>query len=182
MALVAGLVALKASLAMLLIVAGLSKAADLPAFRDSVAVIVHRLAGGSLGLALAVGVAGTEVVVGALSLALPVLAPADSAVLALCVGFLVVSTIGAWRHRGVRCRCFGALSDQRFGVEAAARSAILVVAAAVVVAGHGAFAAMPLPRPGEWSLVVLAMVPTGAAFVLASRVLREARGRQVSAR
>jgi hypothetical protein len=182
MAVLAVLVALKASLAMLLVVAGLSKAADLPAFRDSVAVLVPRLAGGALALALAVGAAGTEVVVGVLSLALPGLAPADAAVLALCAGFLVVSMVGAWSHRGVHCRCFGALSDQRFGVVAAARSAVLVVAAAVVVAGHGAFAAMPLPRFGEWSLVVLAMVPTGAAFVLAGRVLRAARGRQVSAR
>jgi hypothetical protein len=180
MALLTGLLAVKASLAMLLLVAGISKAFDLPAFRESIAVLLPRPAGALPGLALAV--AGTEALVGGISLVLPTLAPADLAVLTLCLAFLVVSTIGAWRHRGARCRCFGALTDQRFGTAGVARSAALAAAAAIVVGEHEAFAAMALPSPIEWGLIVAALVPTGTAFVLAGKVLRVARGQEAHAR
>jgi hypothetical protein len=176
------LIAVKASLAVLLLVAGLSKARDLAAFRESVTVLAPRLARLVPSRTLAAGVAGVELLAGALSLALPTLLLADVAVLGLCVAFLVVSTVGSLRHRGVSCRCFGALSDQRFGPASVARSAGLVVAAGMVVAGHQSLAAMPLPSPWEWVLVVLALTPVGIAFVLAGKVLRAARDQEVPAR
>lgn len=181
MTLAVALIAVKASLAMLLLVAGLSKAADLDGFRQSLALVVPRFAGTAAGM-LAVGIAGTELLVGGLSLALPALGLTDVAVLALCAGFLAVSVIGSWRHRGASCRCFGALSDQRFGAESVIRSVVLLTAAAIVVRGRDALSAVPPVAAGQWALVILALVPTGAAFVLAGRVLRASRGLEVPTR
>jgi hypothetical protein len=181
MAVLVGLIAVKVSLAMLLVVAGLSKAADLDAFQQALALVVPGFAGAAARM-LAIGVAGTELLVGSLSLTRPALGLADLAVLALCGGFLAVSLIGSWRHRGASCRCFGALSDQRFGPESVVRSVVLLAAAAVVVLGRDAFSTLPPPAPGHWVLVALALVPTGAAFVLAGRVLRASRGLEVHTR
>lgn len=178
-----GLIALKVSLAVLLVVAGLSKAADLRAFEQSLVLVVPGVGGAWPARALAIGVAVTELLVGGLSLARPALGLADLAVLALCDGFVVVSVIGSWRHRGASCRCFGALSDQRFGPMSVVRSVALVAAASIVVVlGRDVMSALPEPAAGDWALVVLALLPTGAAFVLAGRVLRASRGLGVHAR
>jgi hypothetical protein len=174
---VAGLLAVKAALATLLLVAGLSKLADRAAFQESLGLFTPRRVPRRLRPALAAAVAGIEIVVGALSLLLPRLAVADLAVLALCAAFLAVSLVGARYHRGRRCRCFGSLTDHRFGPASIARSAVLVVGAGAVIAGGGALAAVPLPSPAEWALVLAAMVPTLAALVLAAQVLRVSRVR-----
>jgi hypothetical protein len=169
--------AVKAALATLLIVAGLSKLADRAAFQRSLALFTPRRMPPGLRPTLAAAIAGIEIVVGGLSLLQPRLIAGDVGVLALCVAFAVVSLIGVRYHRGQLCRCFGSLADHRFGPASVARSVVLGAGAGVVVVGHGMLAAIPLPTTAEWGLVLLALVPTLFALVLAGQVLRVARVR-----
>jgi len=83
----------------------------------------------------------------------------DVAVLGLMAGFAAVTVYAVRTRPGLRCRCFGALTESRFGPYALVRTLALVVLAAVVVAADGR---VDLPSaPGG----------TGAAFTLAGGAL-----------
>jgi len=178
---IAAVLAVKVALAMLLVVAGLSKLADRAAFQESLSLVTPPWMSPRFRPPLAAAVIGTEILAGALSLLLPRLTAVDVAVLTLCTAFVAVSLVGTRYHRGRRCRCFGSLADHRFGPASIARSAVLAVGAGAVVAGHGTLAVIPLPSPVEWGLVLLAMAPTLVALVIAGQVLRVATGRGLEA-
>jgi hypothetical protein len=173
--LLALLVAVKASLAMLLVTSGLAKATDLPAFVESLVLVLPSSLRAKPRRSLAASIVGAETAAGALSLALPRLLVVDLAVLGLCLGFLVASLAGSRYARGRPCRCFGSLVDQRFGPMTTLRSGLLVAGAALVVSRHQDFATLVLPGPAQWGLVVLTVIPTAIALVIAGQVLRAVR-------
>jgi hypothetical protein len=129
------LTGLAALLALVLLGAGGAKLADLGGFATSLV---------RLGLPepwsrpAARLVAAAEVGVGGLSLAGVAPGLVSVLVLGLTVGFVATAGYAArWRPE-VRCRCFGALSESRFGRTSVLRSALLAVAAGVVVAAGDA--------------------------------------------
>jgi hypothetical protein len=171
----AGLVAVKVALAVMLVVAGITKLADLAEFQASLWLLLPRWLRRAPAPPFAVGIAGVEIVVGGLSLTRPGWEVPDLAVLALCAVFVLVSAAGSLRHRGRRCRCFGALADHRFGPWSIVRSVLLLGASGIVAGGHDRLAGAATPDPVQTALVLLALVPTVAAFAVAAQVLRSIR-------
>jgi hypothetical protein len=151
----------KALLAVMLLVAGGAKLADLDSFAASVRLFLpRRLRSGASSAAgpltsqasarrIAWAVALAELGLGGASLAAPAIWPLNLAVLATACCFAAVSGIGFAFHRGRPCRCFGALSRRKFdraGLARASAVAALAGGAAVPVtpaavaltpAGHG---------------------------------------------
>jgi hypothetical protein len=156
----------KALLAVMLLVAGGAKLADLDSFAASVRLFLPRrhrsgaapapaglLTSQASALRIAWTVALAELGLGGASLAAPAIGPLNLAVLAAACCFAAVSGIGFAFHRGRSCRCFGALSRRKFDLAGLARAgavaalaggaAVPVTPAAVALtpAGHGLLAA-----------------------------------------
>jgi hypothetical protein len=132
----------KAALAVMLLVAGGAKLADLAGFAASVRLFAPRRVAGSLSAqpllrAVALVLAAAELGLGAASLASPALGGLNFAVLAVGCAFVAVSGAGYAFHRGRSCRCFGALSQRRFDLAGLAR--------AVVIAAAAGLATVPVP-------------------------------------
>ena len=121
-------------LGLMLVGAGAAKLTDLKGFAST-------LAGLGLGGRWARGgakvVAGSELGIGLLSVTGIAARAVGVLVFALMLAFLVVSSSAArWRPQ-VRCRCFGGLSDSRFGSRSVILSLALVLASGLVVLlGH----------------------------------------------
>src|SRR5580658_4358861 len=148
----------KALIAVLLLVAGGAKLADLRGFAVTVRLFVPSAVPGAWSAALAGGIAAGEIACGAASLSVPRAGWLNSVVLGICCGFLAVWTVGYARHRGHTCRCFGALSRRGFTAAGVARAVGLVLLAAI------ALARVPAPSVQlsvVWQLALLA----GAALV-----------------
>lgn len=124
----------KASIAVMLLVAGGAKLADLAGFAATVRLFVPRRARGGLPRALAAAIAAGEILAGAASLSLPGAGWLNMVMLVVCCSFLVVWTVGYVRHSGRPCRCFGALSRRGFTAGGVGRAAGLVLAATVATA------------------------------------------------
>jgi Methylamine utilisation protein MauE len=165
--------AARAGLAVMLVVAGSAKLADLASFAAAVRLLltfrVHRSAVRASALAIAL----TELAAGAASLVLPSAGWVNSVVLALACGFVVVSGFGYLFHRGRSCRCFGALSSRRFDLTAIARSLAITAAAAAamirvppVLTGIG---------PSARILLLVSAAVVGLAAFSAARALGTAR-------
>lgn len=124
---------LKAAVAVVLLVAGGAKLADLPGF----AAAMRPLAPASLtpvaGRAAALGVALAELALGLASMSWPATRWLGLAVFALACVFVAVSALGYAFHRGRPCRCFGGLSRRRFDAGGIARNTGLAAAAAAAV-------------------------------------------------
>jgi hypothetical protein len=159
----------KASIAVLLLVAGGAKLADLPGFADVAVLFLPRLRARRLPMLIAAGVAAAELAAGAASLSLPRAGSVNLAVLAICCCFLAVATTGYLRHRGRSCRCFGALSGRGFGLAGVVRAAVLVLAAAIAIANvpHPAVA---VSVSGGLALLAGGALVAGAAFAAAAAV------------
>jgi hypothetical protein len=157
-----GVLGAKALLAVMLLVAGGAKLADLDSFAATVRLFLpRRPRSGSLSAAaglltsqasarrIAWTVALAELGLGGASLAAPAIWPLNLAVLATACCFAAVSGIGFAFHPGRSCRCFGALSRRKFDLAGLARAgavaalaggaAVPVTPAAVALtpAGHG---------------------------------------------
>jgi hypothetical protein len=122
----------KAGLAVLLLVAGGAKLADLAGFGAAVRLFLPARA---IRLASPAGlaIAAAELVAGGVSLCWPALGWVNIAVLVLAVGFAVVAVTGYIRHRGQQCRCFGTLSQRGFGRREVGQ-AMAILAVAVIAA------------------------------------------------
>jgi hypothetical protein len=149
----------KALLAVMLLVAGGAKLADLDGFAAAVRLFwpagltrparsTHpaRLAltarltratrptqAGARRIARAVALA--ELALGGASLAFPAVWPLSVAVLGAVACFAVVSVLGFAFHRGRSCRCFGALSQRKFDRAALARAAVIAGLAGLAMTG-----------------------------------------------
>jgi hypothetical protein len=127
--------AAKTALAVMLIVAGGAKLADLTGFAAVVRLFVPMRALGPAYQYVAAAVAVGEIILGCASLSLPAVKWINLAVLAAGSAFVLVSVIGFARHRGKSCRCFGALSRRRFDVSSILRSSLIAALAAVGTVG-----------------------------------------------
>ena len=117
------MLACKTAIAVLLVAAGGAKLADRRGFAASVRLFLPGPAAPRLHRAVALGIAGGEIAVGAASLSSPRARWLNLVVLAICCGFVAVSAAGYRWHRGRSCRCFGALSRRRFNLAGLGRSA-----------------------------------------------------------
>jgi hypothetical protein len=159
----AAILGAKALLAVMLLVAGGAKLADLDSFAASVRLFLPRrrwpgappaaaagmLASPATARRIGRAVALAELGLGGASLAAPAIAPLNLAVLGTAGCFAAVSGIGFAFHRGRSCLCFGALSRRKFDLAGLIRAGAVVAlagAAAVPVApaqvaltsaGHG---------------------------------------------
>jgi hypothetical protein len=124
----------KSGLAVMLLVAGGAKLADLAAFAGTAALFVPRWIRGRARDSVALAAALTEIAVGALSLSAPGIGWANAAVFALTCVFFGVSLAGFLFYRGRSCRCFGALSRRTFDLASLLRSAVIAALAAVAMA------------------------------------------------
>ncbi len=163
----ATLTALQVAVGLVLVGAGATKLVDLPGFTATLVGLGIGEAPARVGARL---VAVTELGLGAASVAGIGLRVVNLAVLALMLAFLAVAAAAArWRPQ-VRCRCFGALSESRFGSTTVVRSLGLVAVSAVVVVGNGA-----VDRVGDdatiWTGLLLALA---AAFAMGCAALANA--------
>jgi len=129
----------KAVLAVLLLVAGGAKLADLAGFAASVRLFTPRrvatsASSGPLLRRVALAVALGELALGAASLTSPALGWLNPVVLAVGCAFVAVSGAGYAFHRGRSCRCFGALSQRRFDRAGLARAVVVAALAGVALA------------------------------------------------
>jgi hypothetical protein len=134
------ILAARAGLAIMLLIAGGAKLADLDGFAASVRLFAppgwsaSAAAARRAALAVAIG----ELGLGATSLAWPEAGWPNLAVLAACCGFAVVAGAGYAFHRGRSCRCFGPLSRRRFDRAGLARSVAVAAVAGIAAAGQAA--------------------------------------------
>jgi hypothetical protein len=125
--------AAKSALAVMLLAAGGAKLADLDAFAGTVRLFIPRRIPSQIREDMAVGVALAELLIGALSLAIPTIRWLNPVVFALGCIFVAVSGIGYAFHRGRSCRCFGGLSRRKFDVPGIIRSVAIAALAAVAM-------------------------------------------------
>jgi hypothetical protein len=124
--------AAKSALALLLVVAGSAKLADVSGFAGSVRLFMPIQGSPRVMERTATGVATFELTLGSASLAFPSVAVINLLVLATACAFLTVSSLGYIRHRGRSCLCFGQLSNRVFDAAAVMRSVLIVGLAASV--------------------------------------------------
>jgi hypothetical protein len=168
------IVGVKSALAMMLLVAGGAKLADLAGFAATVRMFVPRPELGPATRAVAVATALTEVALGAASVAVPAAWWVNPVILALACLFVVVSAAGYARFRGRSCQCFGALSQRKFDGWGAARAAVVAAAAVVALAGVR-------PAATQLSLVARAGL-LAAALLVALTAFTAARALSVTSR
>jgi hypothetical protein len=160
----------KALLAVMLLVAGGAKLADLDSFAASVRLFLPRrqrpgappaaaglLTSQASARRIAWAVALAELGLGGASLTAPAIWPLNLAVLGAACCFAAVSGIGFAFHRGRSCRCFGGLSRRKFDLAGLAR------AAAVAALAGGATG--PVPR------AAVALTPAGYGLLAAGSAL-----------
>ncbi len=128
------ILAAKAALAVMLLVAGGAKLADLAGFATAIRLFLPPSLAAARWAApaarrAALAVAGAELALGAISLAAPGQRWANVAVGVLAACFVAVSGAGYAFRRGRSCRCFGALSRRRYDLPGVGR-AVLIAALA----------------------------------------------------
>lgn len=173
--------AAKTAIAVLLLIAGGAKMADLPGFGAAIGLFVPaRLPAGLAGqvTAAAAAIAATELAAGAVSLCWPAIGWINPVVLALACGFVVVAGLGYARHRGRPCRCFGALTRRAFGLRNIGQ-ALLIAAAAALATRPVRPAQLQLGLTAHVLLLAAAFIVTAAAFT-AARALLASDGRTLS--
>jgi hypothetical protein len=165
--------AAKSAVAVVLLVAGGAKMADVAGFATTVRLFVPRWTPYPIRAVAASAIALSEITLGGASLSAPGLAWIDLAVLAMTAAFVAVSAAGLAFYRGRSCRCFGALSRRKFDGRGLLRSiaigglagvATVTVQPAAIAVGVGA----------QVMLAACAAVVVLAAFT-AARALTTAR-------
>jgi hypothetical protein len=168
----------KAALAVMLLVAGGAKLADLAGFAAAVRLFTPRRLAGSAsappvlrGAALAIALG--ELALGAASLTSPAVGWLNPVVLVVGCGFVAVSGYGYAFHRGRSCRCFGALSQRRFDMAGIGRAVVVAAVAGVACMGVP-LSAVRLGLGGRGLLLAAAGLLAGIAFT-AARALAASR-------
>jgi hypothetical protein len=170
----------KAAVAVVLLVAGGAKLADLDGFAAAIRLFLPRWlmlqsAGRAGGLSrrvpaslpvVAAAIAAGELLVGAASLCWPALGGVNLAVLALACGFTTVATVGYVFRRGQTCRCFGALTRRGFGPRTLAQ-ALLITGAAFLAARPAVAAELQVGLGAHLLLLAGAGITALAAYTAA---------------
>jgi hypothetical protein len=170
------LLSARSVLAVVLLAAGAAKLADLRAFETTILGLGNGMSARGARM-LALVLAASEAGIGFASLAGVWPGAVDIAVLALLVVFAGVTAYAWRRNPGGRCRCFGALSESRFGPREMARSVLLAATGVAVVAagaaGEAAYDATSLPGAALLICAVLfALACAQSARALAFAQLR----------
>lgn len=168
--------AAKSALAVMLLVAGGAKLADLDGFAGTVRLFIPRRGPRWIREQAAPGVAVTELVAGAVSLSAPGLHWVNLAVFALGIVFVAISAIGYARYRGRSCRCFGALSRRKFDWPGIFRS-IAIAAVAAVGTAHIPPGSVRISVITQILLLAVAALLAAVAFT-AARALAVSRDAQ----
>jgi hypothetical protein len=163
----------KVIVAVMLLVAGGAKLADVTGFAAAVRLLVPFRMPGVTGRVIALAVAAAEVALGLASLSAPATGWLNIVVLGVACGFVAVSVWGYAFHRGHSCRCFGALSRRKFDVLGIARA--LAIAAAAALATAGLPRAMVEINGADRALLLLTAALTSLAAFSAARALGAAR-------
>ena len=159
----------KAAIAVVLLVAGAAKLADLAGFAAAIRLFLPArsprrvlaalpAAGASLALA--------ELLTGTASLCWPAAGWLNWLVLAVAAGFAVVAAVGYARHHGRPCRCFGALTRRSFGVRTIAQALLTAAVAGLAVRAAGP-AQLDLGPAAQLLLLAAAGLVALAAFTAA---------------
>ena len=135
------------SLAAVLVVSAVAKAADFRGFSRTVSGLLPPLDSQDLYPLLAGLIIALEAAVSGLVLSGLWPRLANVALLSMAAGFTVVSLYGVRFRPSVACRCFGSLSDSRFGTLSVIRSTALLALAAALV-GIDAHAPIAYDAPG----------------------------------
>ena len=145
--------------AVILIAAGAAKLADLRSFRATLAGL-----GLPLPRVLPPLIAGLELGAGVVSLTSAWPRATDVAVVALTLAFAGVAGFAMRRAPSLRCRCFGALSNARFGRGALVRSLLLAAIALAVLLAN-----LHLDTQAAWSALPLTVLLSSVlAFAVAA--------------
>jgi hypothetical protein len=159
----------KVIVAVMLLVAGGAKLADVTGFAAAVRLLIPVRMPGVVGRVIALGVAVAEVALGLASLSSPATGWLNTVVLGAACGFVAVSVWGYVFHRGHSCRCFGALSRRKFDALGIARA--LAIAAAAALATAGLPRAMVEITAADQVLLLLTAALTSLAAFSAARAL-----------
>jgi hypothetical protein len=127
--------AAKSLVAVMLLVAGGAKLADVASFAMAVRLFVSFRVPRPVLRWIAIGVALAELALGAGSLSWPAAGWLNPVVFAMACGFVAVSIAGYVFHRGLSCRCFGALSRRKFDAMGVLRSMAIAAVAAASMSG-----------------------------------------------
>ncbi len=169
----------KAALAVMLLIAGSAKLADLAGFAAAVRLMLSLRVPRAAVRAAAPGIAVAELALGAASLSLPAVGWINPVVFAAACGFVVVSGAGYAFHRGRSCRCFGALSNRRFDAAGIVRNAAIAAAAAVAMSGAGVRPVMVEIGATAQALLLAAGAVVALAAFSAARALGLARRQEL---
>ncbi len=159
----------KSGLAVMLLVAGGAKLADLASFAATMRLFVPRRIPQAVIRGCALGVALTEFGLGAASLSAPSAWWLNQVIFVLACAFVGVSVVGYALHRGRACRCFGALSQRKFDAAGILRS--VVIGAVAAVAMSGVRPASVQVGAAESGLLAAAAVLVGLVALTAARAL-----------
>ncbi|MDQ2813687.1 MAG: hypothetical protein M3Z75_17930 [Actinomycetota bacterium] len=171
----------KSAVAVMLLVAGGAKLADLASFAATVRLFVPRGIPSPLRGAMAFCLVAVEVVLGGVSLSFPAVKWLNLVIFALTIGFVVVSVVGFLFYRGRSCRCFGALSQRKFDVAEILRSIGIAALAAIAMLGVQS-ASVGIDVAARVLLLIAATLLALAAFTAAGAlaVSRETQPRLAS--
>lgn len=125
----------KSLIAVMLLVAGGAKLADLSSFAAVVRLFVSFRVPRFGVRSIAYGIALAELTIGAFSLSWPAVGWLNPLVFVLACGFVAISCVGYAFHRGRSCRCFGALSKRKFDAMGILRSTVIAVVAGDAMSG-----------------------------------------------
>lgn len=125
--------AVKAFLALVLLLAGAAKLADRRDVASTVGLFLPTATPGRLVVAIATASGLVELGTGGASLVFPEARAVDLVVLGLTCAFVATSVSGHALHPGATCNCFGRLSGRTFGVAGIVRSVALAGLALLVV-------------------------------------------------
>ena len=156
----------KSVIAMLLLVAGGAKLADVTAFAATMRLFLPWQANRSIMRPWAFGIALGEVVLGTASLSAPSVGWLNLVIFALTCMFVCVAAAGYILYRGRSCSCFGALSQRKFDGTGVLRSLVIAAVAGLALPSVPP-AAVQVSMTDRSLLGVAAVLIAGAALAAA---------------
>ena len=155
----------KATFAVILIIAGGAKLADLTGFAAVFRLFITMRLPAPVYAYMATGTALAEAFLGCVSLSFPAVKWVNLTALIAGCAFVVVSVTGLVFHRGRSCNCFGALSRIKFDARGVFRS--LILAAFAVLAMIGASPSARLCATSQLLLLATGAMLSAVSFTAA---------------
>jgi hypothetical protein len=172
----AAILGAKSLLAVMLVIAGGAKLADLAGFAATTRLFMPWRVPRAVIRGCALGIALAELGLGAASLSSPSVGWLNPVIFTLACGFVGVSAVGYAFYRGRSCRCFGALSQRKFDVVGILRSVAIAAVAAIAMSGVRVTSVQV--GGAERGLLAAAAIFLGLIALTAARVLSESRGKE----